>query len=98
MDAERDNGGTISTAHALDPCAGVGAHGILRRFCSTLSTRRTTVAGVEYLRPADARVDSQFYFSSKYQLRPDYRHPPLRLGRRDHFSASWRPEPMGSEI
>jgi len=38
----------------------VGAHAFLRRFCSTVSTRRTTVAGVEHLRRANGGVDSQW--------------------------------------
>src|SRR5437763_7278124 len=96
MDAERDDGGAISTADALDPCAGVGAHGILRRFCSALSTRWTTVAGVEHLRPADAGVDSQFHVSREYRFHEDYRYPAPCVGWRCHLSACRGPESMGS--
>ena len=53
----------------------------LRRFRATLSTRRTIVAGVEHLRPADSGADSQFHFSGEYQLQQDHRHPPLFVGR-----------------
>ena len=38
---------------------------------------RTSLAGVEYLRPADAGFDPQFPFSCKYQLQGDHRHSPL---------------------
>src|SRR6516162_9610112 len=96
MDAECDDGGAISTVNALDPCAGVGPHDIIRRVCSTLSACRTTVAGVEHLRPADGGANSQFHFSCEYQLQQDHRHPPLSLGWRYYFTAPWCPEPVGS--
>src|SRR6516162_9568501 len=96
MDAKCADGGAIRTADALDPCAGVGAHAIVRRFCPTLSTCRASLAGVEHLRAAYAGVDSQFHFSREYQLQVDYRHPPLFVGRPDSLSACRHPESMGS--
>ena len=96
MDAECDHGGAIPTADALDPRAGVGAYAIFRRFCPTLSTCRTSVAGVEHLRPADVGVDSQFHFSGEYQLQQDYRHPPLCVGWRYHLNACRHPQSVGS--
>ena len=85
----------IPSADALDPCAGVGAHAVPCRFCPTLPTRRTIVAGVEHLRPANSGVDSQFRFSGEYQLQQDHRHPPLFMGRPDDVSACRHPEYMG---
>src|SRR5215471_12246633 len=96
MDAECEDSGAISTVNALDPCAGVGPHDILRRVCSILSARRTTMARLEHLRLADGGANSQFHFSCKYQLQQDHRHPPLFLGWRYYFIASRRSEPVGS--
>ena len=55
----------IRSAPALDTCADVGAHRVGSRVRATLSSRWAALAGVDYLRPADSRVDSQFYFDAK---------------------------------
>ena len=68
MHAERDHGGAISTANALERCAAVASYDILRRVRSILSARRTTVAGVEHLLPSDVIADPQFYYSAGYQF------------------------------
>ena len=59
-DACRDSR-AIRSSRALDTCACVGAHCLVRRFRATLSPRRTAMARVEYLRLADTGVNSQFH-------------------------------------
>ena len=66
MDDECPDGGAVPGFDTLDTCARVGADPVIPGFRATLSARRTSLAGVEHLRPADARTDPQFYFSGEY--------------------------------
>ena len=56
----------------LDTCAHVGPHAVVCGFRATLSTRRTSLVSLEYLRPADAGADPQFHFSGEYQFHRDH--------------------------
>ena len=51
----------IRSARALDTRAYVGAYCLARRVRAPLSSRRATMAGVDYLRSADTGPDSQFH-------------------------------------
>src|SRR4029077_4999084 len=95
MDDERQDSGAIPTVGALDTCADVGPHCLIRGFRAALFTCWTCLAGVEHLRSADAGADPQFLFSGKYQLQVDHIYSPLFLGRRDGLCACWHSEPMG---
>src|SRR5207302_3490869 len=95
MDDECPDGRAIRSFVTLDTCARMGAHAVVRGFRATLSPRRTSMAGVEHLRPADARTHPQFHFSGEYQFPGNYRHPPLPMGRRHRFSARRRTESVG---
>src|SRR5215475_6378876 len=96
MDGEFQDGRPIRTVGTLGACAHVGAHAVLCGFRATLSTCRTTLVSLEYLRPADPGVDIEFYFSDKYQFQRDYRHPPVFMGWADGLSSRRRSESMGS--
>ena len=95
MDDECPDGGAVPGFDTLDTCARVGADPVIPGFRATLSARRTSMAGVEHLRHADARTDPQFHFSGEYQFPGNYRHPPLPMGRRHRFSARRRAESVG---
>jgi hypothetical protein len=81
MDDKRQDSGAIPTVGALDTCADVGPHCLIRGFRASLSTCRTCLAGVEYLRPADVGADPQFLFSGEHQFQGDHRYSPLFMGR-----------------
>src|SRR5258708_38276946 len=87
MYEECRDGRAIPSFGTLDTCARVCAYAVIRGLRATLSPCRTSMAGVEHLRPADARTDPQFHFSGKYQFPGNYRHPPLLMGRRDNLCA-----------
>src|SRR5690349_1384555 len=96
MDAEFQNDGPIRTVDTLDTCAHVGAHAVLCGFRATLSTRRASLVGLEYLRPSDPGVDPQFHFSGKYQFHRDYRDPSVFMGWPIGLSSRGGFEPVGS--
>src|SRR5438034_271407 len=95
MDDPCQNGGAIPTVDALDTCADVGAHPVVRGFRATLSACRASVAGVEHLRSADIYTDPQFQLSAGYQFQNNNRHSALFVGRRDGVGARWCTESMG---
>ena len=64
-------------AGALDTCARVGAHALIRCFRAALSACRTSMAGVEHLRSANAGIDPQFQFSRQYQFSGNHRPSPV---------------------
>ena len=64
-DACRDSRAIPST-RALDTRASVGAHYLVRHLRKTLFPCRTAMARMEYLRPADTGIDSQFHFYVEY--------------------------------
>ena len=66
MDDECPDGGAVPGFDTLDTRARMGAHCLVHRLRATLSPRRTAMAGVEYLRPADTGIDSQFHFYVEY--------------------------------
>ena len=80
MDDTRQDSGAIRTVGALDTCADVDPHCLIRGFRAPLFTCRTCLDGVEYLRPADIGADPQFHFSREHQLQGDHRYSPLFLG------------------
>src|SRR5262245_54670445 len=96
MDGELEDGRPIRTAGALGACAHVGAHAVVCRFRPTLSTRRTNVASLEYLRPANVGGDPRFHFSDMHQFHGDYRHPPIFMGWADGLSSGRHFESVGS--
>src|SRR5438046_9276506 len=94
MDGECPDGRAIRSFATLDTSARMCAHALVRGFRATLSPRRTTMAGVEHLRPSDTSIDPQFYFSGEYQFPDNYRHPPLFMGRRDCLCARRPPQSL----
>ena len=81
MDDKRHDSGAIPTVGALDTCADVDPHCLIRGFRAALSACRKSMAGVGYLRPADVSADPQFHFSGEHQLQGDHRYSPLFLGK-----------------
>ena len=74
--------GRYEATRALDTCASVGAHCLLREFRAALSPRRTTMARVEYLRPADTGVNSQFRSYAESELPPNNKPSSVLVGER----------------
>src|SRR5262245_46454660 len=95
MDAEFQDRWAIPGVDALDTCAHVGAHAVVRGFRATLSARRTSLAGLEYLRPADPSADPQFHFPREHQFQRDYRHPPVFMGWADGLDSGRNSESVG---
>src|SRR5437660_6927099 len=64
--------------------AALGFARIDRVVCAALSPRRATMAGVEYLRPADGRAHPQFSLHTESKLPGNHESAtPLVVGRRD---------------
>src|SRR5439155_20304211 len=56
------------TFDTLDTSACLGPHYLVRCFRAALSSYRTSMVGVEYLRRANAGIDPQFQFSCYYKF------------------------------